>query len=146
MVLKKKTITSFVFPLIALLVASTSHAGGPISVRSDFNGQPDRWDLSVPIHGAPAGVVPLRTDLGNLGLLPNAEAVTLTEGFFQVYEDIPTSTIQFQNQGSILSLGTPGSPPAGQPVDVDSTNFLGRTLHHRGICDLQWPLPRRESW
>src|SRR5213593_3421123 len=93
------------------LVALPCHAGGPLSVRPAFNGVPDRWDLSVSIQGAPIGVVPYRTDLGSLGLLTNAQAVALTDSFFQAYQSIPTTTIRFQNQGPILSLGTPGSPP-----------------------------------
>src|SRR2546426_4858647 len=121
--MKRKTF-ALVFPLIAtLLFASQSYSGGPLSVRPAFNGVPDRWNLTVSIQGAPVGVVPYRVDLGNLGLLTNAQAVALTDSFFQAYENIPTTTIRFLNQGPILSLGTPGSPPAGEPVDVNSTNF-----------------------
>ena len=121
----KKIIGILAFSLAAILLfAFPSYTGGPLSVRPGFNGVPDKWDLTTSIQGAPVGVVPFRTDLGNLGNLTNAEAVTLTDSFFQSYEDIPTATILFQNQGDIISLGTPGSPPAGQPVDVNSTNFV----------------------
>ncbi len=122
--IKRKIIGVLVFSFTAILLfALPSYTGGPLSVRPGFNGTPDTWDLTTSIQGAPVGIVPFRTDLGSLGNLPNAEAVTLTNSFFQKYEDIPAATILFQNQGDILSLGTPGSPPAGQPVDVNSTNF-----------------------
>src|SRR2546425_11975820 len=88
--MKRKTF-ALVFPLIAtLLFASQSYSGGPLSVRPAFNGVPDRWNLTVSIQGAPVGVVPYRVDLGNLGLLTNAQAVALTDSFFQAYENIPT--------------------------------------------------------
>jgi hypothetical protein len=120
---KKQPLFLLLFLLVLSLFTSQSYSGGPLSVRSGFNGTPDRWNLSASIQGAPVGVVPFRTDLGNLGLLDNSQAVALTNSLFQAYEDIPTATIRFQNRGSIVSLGAPGSPPAGQPVDVNAANF-----------------------
>ncbi|MFQ6113142.1 MAG: hypothetical protein ACE5NG_03520 [bacterium] len=81
-----------------LLIASSLFAGGPLVVNGA--GEPLLWSSPVAYTA----------DQGTLGSLNNAEAVALVNSLFQVWQDVPTSSISF-TQAGLLS------------VDVDSSNF-----------------------
>ncbi|MGR3218396.1 MAG: hypothetical protein ACUZ8H_01080, partial [Candidatus Anammoxibacter sp.] len=89
------------------------NAGGPLSVNK--NGEPVTWDASRP--------VPFTPDLGTLGMLSNSEAVQLTNELFNVWQDVPTASITFAQEGQLSedvtgsnvldflnNLGCDGSP------------------------------------
>ncbi len=86
----------FAFALIPL------YAGGPLSLQSP--GSPYLW----PGGGAN---IPFNPDLGALGPLSNAQAVTQTANAFQAWGDVSTASATYINAGS-LSL------------DVNETNFI----------------------
>lgn len=77
-------------------------AGGPLAVGGTFgvSGQPFTWDMAA----QPGGKIQYRTDGGNLGLLDNATANTLVQSMFQVWEDVPTSTVAFNRAGALNSV------------------------------------------
>ena len=87
--------------LATLFVAAPSLAGGPLAVC-----QP-----GVPYLWANGGTnITFNPDQGNLGPVPSAAAIALVASAFQVWEDIPSSTLTY-------------GPGATLPVDVDITNF-----------------------
>jgi hypothetical protein len=90
----KKT---FLLILLAVPVTDVTpvHAGGPLYVTgldATHPGEPYRWALNP---------LPYRTDLGGLGNQTNAQANDLVSSAFQVWQDVDTATITFQNQGSL---------------------------------------------
>ena len=91
-----------VLALIAVLVfAQTGWAGGPFVIHVD--GQPQVWDTAQP--------VPFHADRGPLGLLTNEDAVALVREAFQVWEDVPSSSIAFAQAGLL-------------PIDVTGDNVF----------------------
>ncbi len=74
-------------------------AGGP---RGLYNGQPIRWKTSP---------IPCLIDRGNLGPLDNAHGADLVRQAFQAWADVPTSTIQFSDNGFL-------------PADVTVANYM----------------------
>lgn len=93
--------TLVLLPLCALLAAAPALAGGPL-----FNCQ------SGVAFVWPNGAQDIvwNPDQGNLGPLTNPQAVAIVAASFQVWEDVPSSTISFL-QGAHLA------------VDIDITNF-----------------------
>ena len=106
--------------LIGLLVVSvlllSSHAGwagGPFEINRA--GQPQVWSTAQP--------VPFHTDLGQLGTLNNTEAVAFVKEAFQVWADVPTSSISFAVAGSL-------------PFDVTGTNAFEILDQRDGISPI----------
>ncbi len=81
------------FILIASIYVSANiaNAAGPLLVNE--NGAPVLWDISQP--------VPFTPDQGSLGLLSNAEATQITRELFQLWEDVSTASITFQEEGQL---------------------------------------------
>ncbi len=79
--------------LIAFIYLSVNvaNAAGPLVVSE--NGKPVLWAPRRPVAYTP--------DLGDLGLLSNSEAVQTTKELFQTWEDVPTSSITFKQQGQL---------------------------------------------
>lgn len=84
-------------------------AGGPL--RFDSSGRSLVYNLS-------RGPVTYRVDNGGLGRLNHAQAVDLVDSLFKKWEDVPTSSITFCDDGPILSL------VGLEPTNVDKTNFI----------------------
>jgi hypothetical protein len=83
--------------LIVLIVCTSipAHAGGPLFVTGpDANnpGQPYRW-MRNPL--------PYQTDRGDLGNQTNAQANNLVSSAFQIWQDVDTADIRFENRGSL---------------------------------------------
>jgi hypothetical protein len=131
-----KSMRKIIFSIFAVLMllmiwaVEPSYAGGPLF--SGTNGKPIRWSKSE-IKGGPLnsttvdsqGRIVYRVDQGPLGPLSNEEAVRLVDRIFKLYTDIPTSSIEFVNGGSIKD------PRNGQPIDINGSNVglvMGRTL------------------
>ena len=86
------------------VVASQVFAGGPLALNPNDPDNVERW--------ANGGTnIPFNPDLGGLGALNNTEAVALIEQAFQVWQDIPTATTTYANNGLL-------------PFDIDETNFV----------------------
>ena len=66
-------------------------AGGPLIVNR--NGEPVTWDVNQP--------VPFTPDLGTLGTLSNSEAVQITNELFNVWANVSTASITFQQEGQL---------------------------------------------
>jgi hypothetical protein len=93
--------TLVLLPLCVLVAAAPALAGGPL-----FNCQ-----SGVPFVWPNGGQdIVWNPDQGNLGPLTNPQAVALVADSFQVWEDVPSSTISFM-QGPHLGM------------DIDITNF-----------------------
>lgn len=91
-------ITSFV-----LILTSSLFAGGALVVNG--KGEPLRWN-------SPIAYTP---DQGTLGTLNNASAVALVSSLFQVWQDVPTSSITF-TQAGLLSADV---------TAMNFSNFIG---------------------
>jgi hypothetical protein len=85
---------------LGLAAAAPASGGGPLIVGGTFGiaGVPFTWDTSL-------GEFPYRTDGGKLGLMDNPTANARVAALFQVWEDVPTASIGFNNAGAILSTG-----------------------------------------
>lgn len=86
--------------LIVPAALTLSLSGGPLVLTGD--GTPAAWDPDAP--------VPYRTDQGGMGVLTEADAVTLTTSLFGRWQVVPTAAIMFARDGSL-------------PVNVDESNF-----------------------
>jgi len=104
------TLSTAVWLLLSglLLVPGAARAGGPLLVGGPgfgVEGQPFIW--------APAAMpVQYRTDGGPLSRKPdgtvvvdNAAGIARVQAMFQVWQDVPTAFISFNNAGPILSAG-----------------------------------------
>lgn len=85
--------------MVSLLLVRYVYAAGALLVNGA--GEPLKWDLTEP--------VPFNPDQGPLGILTNDEAVALITKSLGVWQDVPTSTISFENTGAI-------------PFDVTASN------------------------
>lgn len=110
----------------ALSLPQSTHAGGPLIVTK--RATPYAWDTSRP--------VPFNPDRGSLGKLSNEQAVALTGELFQVWQDVPTASIEFQRADS-LPLDVTGSnvmeflnnvPPGVSPIIFDTDGSVIDTL------------------
>ncbi len=99
--------------ICALLVSlNPALAGGPILVGSPtfgVSGQPFTWDLAA----LPNHAVQYRVDGGPLAKRPdgtvvidNAAGVARVKSLFDVWQNVPTSAIAFNNAGAILPTGS----------------------------------------
>jgi hypothetical protein len=94
---------------IAMLAAGmlfSAFAGGPLYVTGPSAvtpGEPYRWAGSS---------IRYKTDQGGLGNRTNAEADAMVSAAFQVWEDVDTASIGFQNDGKLSS-------------DITAVNILG---------------------
>lgn len=102
-----------------LLCQSTSQAGGPIEVGGpNFGvpGQPFTWNLAA----LPDGKIQYRVDPGPLSKTPtgvividHAAGVARVQRLFQVWQDVPTSAVAYNNAGDLLPTGSyTGGPVA----------------------------------
>jgi hypothetical protein len=87
--------------LALLALAAPAFAAGPLAICT--TGQPYRW-------GGGGANIPFNPDLGTLGPLTNAQAVTLVADSFDQWGDIPTAATTYL-QGAFL------------PADVTTANF-----------------------
>lgn len=106
--------------VLAALMVGAARAGGPLYVGgpSAVPGVPFRWILNP---------VTYWTDLGSLGLKPNADADTMVAQAFQVWQDVPTANITFamdaSNSGKLRG-------------DVDASNIVAVLGAVEGCGDL----------
>ncbi len=98
-----KKLCTQLFTLVSLVFVSQSLlAGGPLEVCN--SGQPHAW-----ANGGAS--VPFNPDAGGLAILDNAAATQAVTDAFQAWADVPTATINYQNNGQLA-------------VDVNITNFV----------------------
>ena len=129
--MQKSGIKVVVAVLTALLVTTASYAGGPLFIFEP-TGAPIVWDTNGVFSPFP---VPFNPDQGGLGNLTNAEAVAFTQELFQTWEDIPTSSIAYQNAGQlVVDVATPSdffatiSNPFITPIIFDEDGSLFAAL------------------
>jgi len=96
-----KTLFAIVFACIIPL--SQVFAGGPLNLNTSDPDNFTRWPNS-------GQNIPYNPDLGGLGPLDNESAVQQTMNAFQAWQDIPSATATYTNNGFL-------------PFDVDETNF-----------------------
>lgn len=96
-----------------LSVPPPAAAGGPIVVGGTFgvSGVPFTWEISL-------GPIRYTTDTGTLGSLTNAQANTLVQQMFQVWQDVPTSAISYMREGPIQGV------PGGHVATVADFNLV----------------------
>jgi hypothetical protein len=99
---KRHPILAFGALALLMLTSVQVYAGGPLLLRAP--GLPFLW----PNGGR---LIPFSPDMGGLGPMTNAQAVTQTTAAFQAWADIASATATHRNAGSL-------------PVDVDETNFM----------------------
>jgi len=103
--IRERTLPLFLLAILAATIIP-SHAGEPLYItglEADNPGEPYRWTLNP---------LPFRTDRGGLGNQTNAQANELVSSAFQIWEDVDTADITFENQGSL-------------DYDVTAINVLG---------------------
>jgi len=81
----------FLLILAASLFVLPIQAGGPLLVSEE--GNPITWNRALP--------VPFTPDQSGLGTLTNSQAVALVRELFQVWEDVPTSSVSFEQVGHL---------------------------------------------
>ncbi len=126
-----------IFSLIAVVFILSNilavEAGGPLVVNK--NGEFVLWDANK--------TVTFNSDQGSLGLLSNAEAVQITQELFSVWDNVPTSSITFQ-QGEQLSKDITGSNIMDflndlngelSPIIFDDDGSITDALNGRGASD-----------
>lgn len=96
--------------LVAAGLASAAYAGGPLYTFDAHNRIPYAWDLTR----WPDGKVPVYTDLGDLGPLPNARVGQMVTYATQQWSNVSTSSFRNQVAGDFSALGLP---------DIDDTNI-----------------------
>ena len=89
--MKKYLTFLLIFTVSILFFTDTVIAGGPLLVNK--NGKAVTWDSDQP--------VPFTPDKGDLGLLSNDEAIQTTKELFQLWEDVPTASITFNQDGQL---------------------------------------------
>lgn len=94
-------VTLGLFTMFMNLPSLDVTAGGPLLVTK--SGRPFGWRVSRPVPWTP--------DQGRLGTLSNSDAIALVAETFQVWQDVPTARIQFQQSGQL-------------DRDVTQSNFL----------------------
>jgi PKD repeat protein len=95
-----KTIRSILLILCVILVNVKAHAGGPlVTVRGE-----------AVVYSSSVFPVPYHPDRGTLGTYSSSKATELVEACFQAWQDVPTASITFENDGQL-------------PVDVNSFNY-----------------------
>jgi hypothetical protein len=122
---KARIVFSLVLLSAFIALASTgAFAGGPLLLGP--NGQPVLWPRRVIQGGAlnsqtvdDQGRVLYHVDSGPLGPISHDRAVALIDRIFNLYSNVPNSTLKFANAGPIKD------PTTGQEIDVTSTN-IGR--------------------
>lgn len=106
------TLITFVFLIcfltsfVAVFSPRHARAGGPIVVGGTFgvSGQPFLWDLANNVGTVANNRIQYRTDGGALGKLNNADANTRVGQMFATWENVPTSSIAYNNAGPINSV------------------------------------------
>jgi hypothetical protein len=102
----------------ALLFSTSAFAGGPLYVAGTafpqaVQGKPLVWDTSSP--------VPYRTpSSGALGKMNNAAATARVQKLFQIWQDVPTAKISYQNAGPILATGKYSGGPVDSAAKFDA--------------------------
>lgn len=97
-----KVIAAVTSAALSLGVVS-AFAGGPLNLNSNDPENFSRW--------ASGGTnIPYNPDQGGLGPLNNAAAVAQTQAAYDAWENLPTASVTYSNNGLL-------------PVDVDQTNF-----------------------
>ena len=87
------------------LLSGPVFAGGPLYVAgtrfpSAVQGKPLVWDSSSSVrYRTPSS--------GGLGKMDNAAATARVQKLFQIWQDVPTAKISYQNAGPILATGAP---------------------------------------
>jgi len=95
--MNKTTERALILVFLAGLAAcmTPARAGGPLyvtGVTATQPGKPYRWEVNP---------LPYKTDRGGLGNQTNAQADSLVSEAFQVWQDVNTSDISFQNVGEL---------------------------------------------
>ena len=94
-----------------LLFNVPAEAGGPLLVGAGSAGfgqdmVPFTWDMSgVASPLVSGGQIQYRTDGGFLGVRDNATATTSVNAMFQLWENVGTSNVAFNNAGGLQSTG-----------------------------------------
>ncbi len=102
----RTTLKKTIFYLMTAFTAfcTPSFAGGPL-VTVKINGK-----AVVVVYPASDFPIPFSTDRGTLGIFTNDEATALVNDCFEIWQDVSTATITFQNAGQLS-------------VDVNANNY-----------------------
>src|SRR5438105_1664796 len=100
------------------LLSGPVFAGGPLYVAgtrfpSAVQGKPLVWDSSSSVrYRTPSS--------GGLGKMDNAAATARVQKLFQIWQDVPTAKISYQNAGPILATGAYSSGPVDSKRKFDA--------------------------